>query len=248
MTKQRCVGFLLGCLLLLSGSALGLAAPAAPATGAGSDGTLTSGRYTSRQGTLHYHYRFRLNRDGTVTETQSVEGTDRFAEFWRERYARLENANSEYKFSKNEENGRLVVSAEKQYPTVTALNEGSNLKVRLMESPLFRSVSLKGETDSFDMDAMVTAYGSDDSATHEDWTEFLREAVTVSYLVDDEVTGQTYAWNRTAGQVGGGVPVLIEAKQWRPWAYWAGGATAAFLLFVIYMGIFGRRHWEPQEI
>ncbi len=243
------VSVLLGAVVVLGGcSALRVASEPAPeATAPRSDGMLVSGRYSTQQGTIHWMMEFNVHPDGTVTHVQSVAGTDKFADFWRERYAQIGTAESDFTFTKEESDGRTVVKATRLFQTVDELNQSGSAQLQLLDSPLFRSVLFKTQTESYDPDSLVSAYASPEQATAEDWAVFLRDAVSVAYVVKDEVTGRTYVWDKTAGEIGGGTSVLIQGKEWHTGAYVGAGAVGIFLSFVLYMGLFGRRHWAPEE-
>lgn len=245
MGRLRRWGLLLAILVLLSGCVTrpnDLSATAPP-----SDGVLKSGRYSTQQGVMRFQREFVLHADGRVSEIQTVEGTYKFADFWRERFNSIDTARSDYSFTKDDTGTKLVLKAKKTYTSVESFNENANAEVALLDGPLFRSVSFRAETGAFDPDSMVRVYGVHEQATAEDWVEYLRSAIAIGYVVTDESTGRTYRWDRTAGQIGDGLAVVIQAKQWHALAYWGGGAISLFLLFVIYMGIFGRRHWDNRE-
>lgn len=213
-----------------------------------SSGLLVSGRYSTQQGTMNYQWEYEVHKDGKVSEILTIESTYKFADYWRDRYDRiLASGNTEYALSKEDISEKMVVRAKKAYDSLDALNEAGAVQFRLISGPLFRSLSFKAETPAYTSENMVNTYGPHEQATAEDWVNFLKGAIGVSFVVRDEATGQTHRWSKTAGEIGDGISVLIESKQWRPLAYWGGGAVALFLGFVIYMGTLGRRHWDDRD-
>ncbi len=247
MNRRRWMGLVLGSLVLLTGCSATKGTTAASLPASHSDGVLTSGRYTTKQGTMQYLREFTLQVDGKITEVQTIQSTDRFADMWRERFTALTGSMGEYALSKEEKDGQFVIHAKKVHPSLDAFNQTGIAEVQLMNNPLFRSIAFKSQTGSYDGESMVQRFGPSDEATAEDWVGFLRDAVTVGYTVIDEVTGKSYHWDRTAGEIGAGLPVEIQGKQWQRLAYYGGGSVGVFLLFVIYMGVFGRRHWDTRE-
>jgi len=212
-----------------------------------SDGVLTSGRFTSKQGTMQFVREFRLHTDGRVTDTLTVEGTHKFGDYWRQRYDMLATSGVSYALSKEEGGERFAVKAQRVFVNVDQLNQSSGAYLKNVNGMLFRSVSLRTDTGPYDSETMVNTYGMHEQATAEDWIGFLREAVTVDFVVNDEATGKTLRWHRTAGQIGSGLQVELATKQWYATAYIGGTLIACFLGFVVYMGTLGRRHWEVKE-
>lgn len=247
MIRRRWMGLLLGSLVILTGCTATKGITAATVPASRSDGMLTSGRYSTKQGTMRYLREFTFQVDGRITEVQTVQSTDRFADMWRERFPTLTESMGEYTFSKEEKDGQFVIHAKKVHASVAAFNQTGIAEVQLMRSPLFRTIAFKAQTGAYDGESMVKRFGPNDEATAEDWVSFLRDAVTVGYVVTDEATGKSYLWDHSAGEIGSGLPVEIQGKQWQRLAYYGGGGVGVFLLFVVYMGIFGRRHWDTRE-
>jgi len=249
VNRRRWMGLLLGSLVMLTGCTAmkDTSADTVPVAAPHSDGVLTSGRYTAQQGTMLYLREFTLQANGRVTEVQTVQSTDRFADMWRERFESLTGSMSEYNFAKEEKSGEFIIHATKVHASLAAFNETGIAQVQLLNNPLFRSIAFKAQTGPYDGETMVQRFGAHDQATAEDWVGFLRDAVSVGFVVTDEVTGRTYRWDHTAGEIGTGLPVEIQSKQWRSSAYYGAAVVGAFLLFVVYMGIFGRRHWDTRD-
>lgn len=239
------VGLLLMMLLVVAGcGAQAQVQPPAPK----SNGVLVSGRYSTEQGTMRYQREFQIHPDGRVTEIQMVQGTHKFADFWRDRYLQITAAGlNDYKLSKEERGSTFVIRAEKTFESMEQLNESGVAELQLINGPLFRSVAFKSHTGRYDPEAMVETYGSHEQATAEDWVHFLEDAILVGYVIKDEESGLTYRWDRTAGEIGSGLPVVIQGKQWHTSAYLGGAGVGLFLVFVLYMGVFGRRHWEKRD-
>jgi hypothetical protein len=188
-----------------------------------------------------------LHTDGRVTDTLMIEGTHKFGDYWRKRYDALVESGVSYTLSKEEGGDKFALKAQQVFANADQLNQSSTAYLKNVDGLLFRTLSLETETGPYDSETMINTYGMHEQATAQDWIEYLREAITVDFVMNDEVTGKTLRWHRTAGEIGSGLQVELAAKQWYATAYIGVTAVALFLGFVIYMGTMGRRHWEVKE-
>jgi hypothetical protein len=212
-----------------------------------SDSLRPSNRLSHDQGTMQFLREFHLHSDGRVTDTVTVEGTHTFASYWREKYDLLAASGDTYSLLKEDGGDRFAVKAKRVFADVDELNQTPDVSVKNVDGILYRLLSVTTDTGPYDPQTMVNTYGASDQATSEDWIGFLQDAVTVDIVVTDEVTGKTLRWHRTAGQIGSGLQVELATEQWYAAAYLGGIGVSLLLGFVVYMGTFGRRHWEVQE-
>lgn len=244
MRRTVLVGLLLLGLLAVVGCSVPMAR--AEQTRARSDGTLVSGRYSTRQGTTRFEEELILRLDGRVTEITRVEGTHRFAEYWRSQFDSMVSADSEYELTMEDTPDRVMITATVEFPSLASYNARGVTAAQVVDSFLFRSVSVSQELGPFTPDRLLSMYGPHDQATEEDWVKFLYDTVEIGYILRDEPSGTTLQWSRLAGELRSSYNMELSRKIWHAGSYWIGGTVGAFLLFVVYMGFFGRRHWDPN--
>jgi hypothetical protein len=219
---------------------------------------LTSGRFSTRYGTLKVARELIIHVDGVVTDRRVVTATDEFAKNYRQELARPQG----WAMNMKDEGHRVVLTLEREYKDLQEYNadrqnqrDGSLLEVN---SWLFRKLSFQTTVGGFDRDAMRGAFGGHPQATADDWADFLSRAITYSYRVTfpSKVTkttegtilppGTTIEWESPIGRMQRPVTLLVESKRYR-WGAWVAGTLMILVVGGLAAVRFTRKYWDPDE-
>lgn len=232
--------------------------PAPTRSAAFDPAVLTSGRFSTRHGTLHYGRELVLHADGHVTERLLVVATDQFAEEYRQPLSETDG----WRVNREDNGERVTVTLSREYPDVDAFNaersdEQEGVFV-LMGGPLFHKQSFRATVGGIGRESLLSVYGEHPEATVEDWLDYLSRAVTFSYRITmpQQVTksvnvevvdaGRTVHWERPIGEMEEPQTLAAEAKRW-DWAAWVLGGAILFVVVGAGGLHFTQRFWDRAE-
>lgn len=220
--------------------------------------TLTSGKFTTRYGTLHIGRELIIHNDGQITEKRTVVATDEFARSYRGEVTGPQG----WEFSHRDEGHRVVMVMTKAYQSAKEFNAGMGDPregvVAQIRSPLFQKLSFRATVAGYDKESMRGAFGGHPQATSDDWVSFLGKAIIFEYRVtmptkvtkssDGEVVGPgtTFQWRRSIGQLEKPVVLSVESKRWG-WLAWVVGGALVLVIGGISLIRLSQNKWDPEE-
>lgn len=207
-------------------------------------GYYTVGATTTKMGTFRYVHEVTVRADGSVYEVNMLEATEALASFISEQFDAMAAGQSDYHYTVSQRDGVLQVRGTRTHDSLASFNEDGVGTVKLLNWPLYRTLRFDAGAGPVDDQTLADMFPIISDPSSAEWLAYLREAVRFDIDLHDEVTGKSFHWSRSAGQLGKSSAVSFTSKLWRPAAWYVGAGVGILLLGVVYLGLFGRRHWD----